>query len=138
MRGLIFLMIGVFLNASILGCFFDYLGFDDLAVREYKKDESDFSKIRLAKIYIKHKKYKKALKVLDKVSEYSDEKVLLKAIVLIKLKRYHQAREILSKSLNKQAQNLYKKLDKYLKNNKMTIIYQPQLIKISTDKEHLW
>jgi tetratricopeptide (TPR) repeat protein len=138
MRGLIFLMIGVFLNASILGCIFDYLGFDDLAIRVYKKDESDFSQIRLAKIYIKHKKYKKALKVLDKVSEYSDEKVLLKAIVLIKLKRYYQAREILSKSLNKEAQNLYKKLDKYLKNNKMTIIYQPQLIKISTDKEHLW
>ena len=63
---------------------------------------------------------------------------MLKAIVLIKLKKYYQAKEILSKSLNKQAQNLYKKLDKYLKNNKMTIIYQPQLIKISTDKEHLW
>jgi len=107
-----------------LGCLYQMFGFDKLAIREYKKTNSDFSNMKIGIYYMKQKEYKKAIKYFEKVKNYQKEKSYNTALCLIELEKYDKAYEIV-KSLriynDEKIQNLYRGLYEYFKD--LTIVY---------------
>lgn len=126
---------------DFLGCLYEYVGLNKLAINEYKNSKSDFAKMKMAFYYFKKQNYKKALKILNQVNGYKLKKNLLKTVAFIKLKKYKNAYNTIKKISDipdKRVQRLYNELKKYTYEESIISQKTNSTKNISKKKVHLW
>ncbi|WP_457559988.1 VWA domain-containing protein [Caminibacter sp.] len=124
---------------DFLGCFYEYIGLKNLAIKEFKKSDTPLSHKKLALFYIQKNKYYDALKEIQKAKNTPQNRYI-KALILTKLQKYKDAFNTLKNiPLDKNGIKLYNLLKKYAKIKSDTIVYETNSTNAKIiQKEHLW
>ncbi len=126
----LFLPYGELKANDTLGCVYQFFGMHQKAFEEFKRGQSDLSRLKTAIYYIIDDRCKDALPLLESLQSLNKQKEYNTALCLVREKRYEEAYEKLRKlhkeySDDKKIEKFYNTLRKYEDEQKRTtIIYQ--------------